>query len=170
VEYVLIANVNDSEETAKELGLLLQNRSVLLNVIPYNPTAVPFDYKAPSQEKTRAFVNMVKEFGVRTLQRQELGQDIASACGQLVVEDAACPSSAPNGLEDLEDLMAGPKRQTLKKEISKRKGGSARAIAPTTKTVSSPFWQNALLNTILVLLAFFLYRWGTKIWALEEVL
>lgn len=171
VEYVLIANVNDSEETAKELGLLLQNRSVLLNVIPYNPTAVPFDYKAPSQEKTRAFVNTVKEFGVRTLQRQELGQDIASACGQLVVEDAEGPSSTTNGIEDLEDLMTGSKRPTVKKEILKRKGGSSRDPSAITSTkTASLFWQNALLNTILVLLAFFLYRWGTKTWAVEESL
>jgi sorting nexin-8 len=45
IEYVLIANINDSDETAHELGGLLRNRSVFLNVIPYNPTEVPYDYK-----------------------------------------------------------------------------------------------------------------------------
>jgi adenine C2-methylase RlmN of 23S rRNA A2503 and tRNA A37 len=31
---VLIAGVNDSEETAHELGALLKNRAIVLNVIP----------------------------------------------------------------------------------------------------------------------------------------
>ena len=50
VEYVLIADVNDSEEVAHQLGQLLEGRTVVLNVIPYNPTAVPYDYKPPEQQ------------------------------------------------------------------------------------------------------------------------
>ena len=85
VEYVLIADVNDSDAVAHELGQLLQHRTVLLNVIPYNPTAVPFDYKAPTTAAADHFTDIVRGYGVRTVRRQELGQDIGSACGQLVV-------------------------------------------------------------------------------------
>jgi adenine C2-methylase RlmN of 23S rRNA A2503 and tRNA A37 len=34
IEYVLIADVNDSDETAHELGALLKDRAIVLNVIP----------------------------------------------------------------------------------------------------------------------------------------
>ena len=97
VEYVLIQNVNDSEETAHELGSLLTGKDFYLNVIPYNPTDVPFDYKSPSVKSTRRFVDIVKTYGIHTVQRQELGQDISSACGQLVIE---CEQK----IQDLEDL------------------------------------------------------------------
>ena len=47
IEYVLISGINDGDTIAHELGALLAHRKhfVLLNVIPYNPTDVPFDYK-----------------------------------------------------------------------------------------------------------------------------
>ena len=41
MEYILIADVNSSESCAHQLGELLANcrALVMLNVIPYNPTA-----------------------------------------------------------------------------------------------------------------------------------
>jgi adenine C2-methylase RlmN of 23S rRNA A2503 and tRNA A37 len=80
VEYVMIKDVNDSEEVAHQLGELLQGRDMLLNVIPYNPTAVPYDYKPPTMQSQTKFVAILRSvYGVHTLLRQELGQDIASA-------------------------------------------------------------------------------------------
>lgn len=85
-EYVLIANVNDSEITAKELGELLQSRPMyVLNVIPYNPTKTTIVYETPSSSATNTFCEIVRSYGVRVILRQELGQDIAGACGQLVI-------------------------------------------------------------------------------------
>ena len=55
IEYVLIKDVNDSDEAAHQLGKLLEGRAVLLNVIPYNPTDVPYDYKPPLQATTDHF-------------------------------------------------------------------------------------------------------------------
>ncbi|KAJ3187486.1 sorting nexin [Gaertneriomyces sp. JEL0708] len=136
VEYVLIKDVNDSEQTAHDLGQLLQSRDVLLNVIPYNPTAVPHDYKTPDREAARKFVDIVREYGVRTLLRQTMGADAASACGQLVIDNggpkkngscgtgSSTTSNAENGVADLEDLMgsteAKPKSSTLRKRKSER--------------------------------------------------
>ncbi|KAJ3290216.1 sorting nexin [Borealophlyctis nickersoniae] len=114
VEYVLIADINDSPEVAHQLGRLLKGRDVLLNVIPYNPTAVPHDYHPPTAEATRVFVDIVRNtYGVHTLLRQELGQDISSACGQLVIDSNAgkgkCGGDGGGtkdaGVGDLEDLM-----------------------------------------------------------------
>ncbi|RKP02678.1 hypothetical protein CXG81DRAFT_10493 [Caulochytrium protostelioides] len=159
VEYVIIRDVNDSDAVAHELGALLKNRDVLLNVIPYNPTAVPYDYKPPSTERVRAFVDIVREgYDVHTLQRQELGQDIASACGQLVIENRAvkapatasdgCASSsattcvdgddadvASDGLLDMEDLG---RPSSGAASPAPAKGVTLRSRAKTATTTATP--------------------------------
>jgi adenine C2-methylase RlmN of 23S rRNA A2503 and tRNA A37 len=114
VEYVLIANVNDSTQVAHQLGKLLQNKDMLLNVIPYNPTSVNYDFKRPSRMSQDAFVSICREYGVHTLLRQTMGQDIDGACGQLVINN-----SKPSGCNtDLEDLMTNP---VTKQERPKKK-------------------------------------------------
>ncbi|KAI8818722.1 uncharacterized protein EV422DRAFT_536625 [Fimicolochytrium jonesii] len=112
VEYVLIADVNDSQSTAHELGQLLKDREVLLNIIPYNVTSVPHDYKTPDRETSRRFAETVRGYGVHTLLRQTMGADSASACGQLVIDNGG-QKGAKKGAEadaasvlDLEDLMS----------------------------------------------------------------
>lgn len=79
IEYVLIKDVNDSDETARELGELLEGRRCLLNVIAYNETDVPHDYKSPTREGKERFVGIVREYGVKTILRQTIGDDINSA-------------------------------------------------------------------------------------------
>lgn len=118
VEYVIIKDINDSMEVAHQLGKLLQNRQVLLNVIPYNVTSVPFDYMPPDSETCRAFVHVVRNvYNVRTLFRQKLGDDIASACGQLVIDSQKpCSSTA-----DMEDLGTPTKPSLPAARVSKRK-------------------------------------------------
>lgn len=106
VEYVLIRDVNDSPKTAMALGALLGNRDVLLNVIPYNPTDVPFDYQPPALETCEEFVSITRELGVHTLFRQKMGDDIASACGQLVIENKTKNLTCGSG--DVEDLAKLP--------------------------------------------------------------
>ena len=78
----------------------MKDKDVLLNVIPYNKTAVPFDYNPPTKEECAEFVDIVRSYGLRVLFRQELGGDIASACGQLVIESRGKPSTSG----DIEDL------------------------------------------------------------------
>jgi 23S rRNA (adenine2503-C2)-methyltransferase len=55
IEYILIKDVNDRECHALELAeLLLPRRDhVILNLIPYNPTAVAEDYEAPTEESVK---------------------------------------------------------------------------------------------------------------------
>lgn len=45
MEYVLIGGVNDGAENAHALGNLLKDRDVKLNFIPYNPSAVPDNFR-----------------------------------------------------------------------------------------------------------------------------
>eukprot|EP00050_Salpingoeca_kvevrii_P007918 m.299503 g.299503 ORF g.299503 m.299503 type:complete len:487 (-) comp14149_c0_seq1:184-1644(-) len=121
IEYVLIADVNDSQDTAHELGQLLQGRPCTINVIPYNPTEVPFDYKSPTREVCNDFVATVREYGHRVILRQELGQDIASACGQLVIttnKQSQCGSGAPAA--DIEDLLGGSSSAGSASQVRRR--------------------------------------------------
>jgi hypothetical protein len=105
IEYVLIRDINDSPETAHALGSLLQGQQVLLNVIPYNPTAVPYDYKPPLADVCEEFVAITRSYDVFTLFRQELGQDVSAACGQLVIDNQASLKCNDDSVVDLEDLQ-----------------------------------------------------------------
>ena len=55
IEYILIKDVNDQEQHAVELANLLACRRehIILNLIPYNPTAVAEDYEPPTEESVR---------------------------------------------------------------------------------------------------------------------
>ena len=88
VEYCLMKGMNDGDHDARELGALLETRKdhVLLNLIPYNDTSVDAKYDAPARSDVLAFCRIVKEYGVRSTVRREMGSDVAAACGQLVVD------------------------------------------------------------------------------------
>jgi 23S rRNA (adenine(2503)-C(2))-methyltransferase len=86
IEYVLIDGVNDSLDNADELGRLLKDRPFHVNVIPYNPTDVPHDYRRPPRHVSDQFCEKVREYGLMTILRQTMGDDVAGACGQLVLD------------------------------------------------------------------------------------
>ncbi len=82
IEYVVIRDLNDSQECAHELGQLLRNRKCMINLIPFNPFDGN-DFKEPSQEAVDRMVDIVSSYGVVTIKRKHHGRDIAGACGQL---------------------------------------------------------------------------------------
>lgn len=96
VEYVMLRGVNDGEGEAHQLGALLEGRTVVLNLIPWNPIYSPdISFEAPGMERTLAFQDIIrKQYSVPTTIRKEKGQDISGACGQLVVEHAAAANDA----------------------------------------------------------------------------
>ena len=81
-EYVLLADVNDSESHASELGRLLRGRTALLNVIPYNPVS-GLPYKTPSRIAIQRFRATLEYHGVNVQERKRKGDRINAACGQL---------------------------------------------------------------------------------------
>lgn len=81
-EYVLLGGVNDSVACADELVSLLRHRSVLLNVIPYNPVA-GLPYRTPSSQQLQRFRATLEAAGVNLQFRQRKGSEINAACGQL---------------------------------------------------------------------------------------
>jgi 23S rRNA (adenine2503-C2)-methyltransferase len=81
-EYVLLAELNDQPEHARQLVQILRNRTALLNVIPYNPVA-GLPYQTPSANAIRRFRDILLEGGVNVKFRQKKGGEIDAACGQL---------------------------------------------------------------------------------------
>jgi 23S rRNA (adenine2503-C2)-methyltransferase len=81
-EYVLLADVNDRPEQARQLARLLAGREALLNVIPYNPVA-GLPYQTPTPERRETFRAILEQAGIRVKFRHRKGNRIDAACGQL---------------------------------------------------------------------------------------
>ena len=81
-EYVLLGGVNDSDDNARQLAGLLRHRTVMLNVIPYNPVE-GLPYETPSKRSIANFREILEGGGVNVKFRQRKGGEIDAACGQL---------------------------------------------------------------------------------------
>lgn len=82
IEYLLIKDLNDTIEAAKELANYLQDIKCNINLIPYNPTAQN-DYQRPSNNSIMKFKYLLEHSGKKVTVRLERGADIDAACGQL---------------------------------------------------------------------------------------
>lgn len=83
IEYILIDQVNDSLEIARELADLLMQLPCKINLIPFN-SFDESDYVKPSGNRVRRFKDYLIERGYITTVRSTRGDDIMAACGQLV--------------------------------------------------------------------------------------
>jgi 23S rRNA (adenine2503-C2)-methyltransferase len=82
VEYVLLGNVNDSPDDARELNRLLSSVRCKVNLICFNPgPGLPYD--APDPQRVLAFEQLLRNKGMTVTLRKSKGTDIAAACGQL---------------------------------------------------------------------------------------
>lgn len=81
-EWTLIAGKNDSEESARRLGALLQGLAAHVNLIPLNGTP-GFDGTAALQPAAARFQRVLREAGLPSTIRQRRGIDVAAGCGQL---------------------------------------------------------------------------------------
>jgi 23S rRNA (adenine2503-C2)-methyltransferase len=81
-EYVLLADVNDHPDHARQLARLLGHRTALVNVIPYNPVA-GLPYSTPSDAAIRTFREILEAAGINVQFRARKGDRINAACGQL---------------------------------------------------------------------------------------
>ncbi len=87
-EYVLLADVNDSDDDAKRLFKLVGKMRCQINVIPFNPhPRAPF--RRPSSARVKRFTELCRRFGLRAFVRTPRGDDIDAACGQLALADDA---------------------------------------------------------------------------------
>ena len=81
-EYVLIKDVNDSVNCAKELTLLMKNRLAHVNLLVYNPHEF-CDFEKPDKSVVLRFKKILNDNGIECSIRKSLGDDISGACGQL---------------------------------------------------------------------------------------
>ena len=85
--YLLLDGINDSQDHAKALGSLMEQRPKArrhlyhVNLMVYNP-AVDRYARAPDS-RAAAFRNVLRQCGVPVTVRHSPGEDIAAACGQL---------------------------------------------------------------------------------------
>lgn len=82
IEYLLIRDLNDTLNSAKELAHYLKDIKCNINLIPYNPTEKN-DYKRPSNNSIMKFKALMEHSGKKVTVRLERGADIDAACGQL---------------------------------------------------------------------------------------
>ena len=82
VEYVLMKEVNDSIDAAKELAFAIAKLKSNVNLIVYNQNEKS-PYKKPSKENVLKFKYILEASGKKVTVRLERGADIDAACGQL---------------------------------------------------------------------------------------
>ena len=97
-EYVLMAGVNDSPSSARELSKLLRGLRCQVNLIPLNP-ASGIKGKRPSRRSTLAFQAALEGAGISATVRVEKGHDISAACGQLRGDRPPIVSSTGDGAQ-----------------------------------------------------------------------
>ena len=82
IEYVMLHNVNDSDENARELAKVLKDVPSKVNLIPFNPFPET-RYTRSSNNRIRRFADILIEAGLVVMTRKTRGEDIDAACGQL---------------------------------------------------------------------------------------
>lgn len=82
IEYVMLKNINDSEECALELSKLLFGLNVYVNLINYNETN-NIEFKKSDNNTLKNFYEILKEHKINVTIRKEFGSNIDAACGQL---------------------------------------------------------------------------------------
>jgi hypothetical protein len=108
--FVQVNGDTSSLECAHELGKLCENRSVVVNLIPYNPTVLSMaegDHdpilSSPPYERIVEFQRIVQSYGCLCFVRKTMGQDILGACGQLAVLQQSLSENERR--DDIEDIL-----------------------------------------------------------------
>ncbi|MDR1167570.1 MAG: 23S rRNA (adenine(2503)-C(2))-methyltransferase RlmN [Heliobacteriaceae bacterium] len=82
VEYLLIKDLNDTLDCAKQLADYIHDIKCNVNLIPYNPVAGSL-YQKSSNNSVMRFKSILEQSGKKVTVRLERGADIDAACGQL---------------------------------------------------------------------------------------
>ncbi len=91
-EYVLLAEVNDAPEQAREVVELVRGIRAKINLIALNAGA-ELPYRTPEPERVLAFQRILVAAGIPTFVRRPRGRDIFAACGQLKRTVEVAPGS-----------------------------------------------------------------------------
>ncbi len=85
LEYILLKDINDSENCARELIKLMSKFPCKLNLIEFNIWP-GVGYQPSNKETVNKFFNLIKSSGHIVTLRKSKGEDILGACGQLKTE------------------------------------------------------------------------------------
>jgi 23S rRNA (adenine2503-C2)-methyltransferase len=104
-EYILLADVNDSEAEAELLARRIRGARGVgggpgppptlyhVNLIPVNPG--PGGFQRPTPERMERFARTLERHGIAATVRISKGQDIAAGCGQLKVAEGRAAVADP---------------------------------------------------------------------------
>ena len=81
-EYILLKDINDSDDCAVALAKLVEGINCYINLIPYNETN-NLDFKRTKPIQIMRFYDILKKNNVGVTIRREFGGKISAACGQL---------------------------------------------------------------------------------------
>ena len=81
-EYILIKDLNDSLDCAKQLTDLIKGICAYVNLIPYNEV-MENKFKTSPQQNVRKFYDYLYKQNINVTVRKGFGDDIDAACGQL---------------------------------------------------------------------------------------
>jgi len=81
-EYVLLDEVNDSGQNAREVVELIRGMRTKVNLIALNP-GPGIAFQTPSEKRVAEFQKILIAGGIPTFIRRPRGRDIYAACGQL---------------------------------------------------------------------------------------
>lgn len=81
-EYVLLDQVNDSAQNAREVVELVRGLRAKINLIAFNP-GPEISFRTPAEVRVMKFQNILINAGVPAFIRRPRGRDIYAACGQL---------------------------------------------------------------------------------------
>jgi len=81
-EYVLLNEVNDSPENARELVELIRGVRAKVNLIALNP-GPGIEFETPARNRVLRFQEILTAAGIPAFIRRPRGRDIYAACGQL---------------------------------------------------------------------------------------
>jgi 23S rRNA (adenine2503-C2)-methyltransferase len=94
-EYVLLHEVNDAPEHAREVAERLRGLRAKINLIALNP-GPGIDFRTPAEERVAAFQAILIKAGIPAFIRRPRGRDIYAACGQLKRTIEVQPAPEPH--------------------------------------------------------------------------
>jgi 23S rRNA (adenine2503-C2)-methyltransferase len=86
-EYVMLKDVNDTQDDALRLAKLLKGIKCKVNLIPFNPFPGS-EFGRPDDAAVRRFQKILLDHQYTALVRESRGRDISAACGQLREREA----------------------------------------------------------------------------------
>ncbi|CDO59575.1 Ribosomal RNA large subunit methyltransferase N [Candidatus Phaeomarinobacter ectocarpi] len=104
-EYVMLKDINDSNQDARDLVKLLRGIPAKINLIPFNPWPGS-DYECSDWDRIEAFADIINNAGYASPVRTPRGRDILAACGQLKSESEKERASVRHARERAEAAQA----------------------------------------------------------------